>query len=288
MISTLSTVSHVSEAGCDEFPLLCQYLALPASLAVLFEQGTIIKRLVDSWCADDSVQRQLLTAGTSAVATIKYPMRVNHLIDLPYDYIELINKVSTFTCPSSDGDDSRAPALCLVCGKMLCSQSYCCQRDIDNMTVGAATAHAETCGAGIGIFLRVRECHVLLLFNRTKGCFVAAPYLDDYGETDQGLRRGNPLHLCMERYRKLQKLWLNHSVPEEIVHLLEANSNLMAIEWQHLENEPVRAPRDNGRTSHLERNLSTCYSLPAEVRHREKNQSQELTLVVISTSTTGQ
>jgi len=48
------------------------------------------------------------------------------------------------------------------------------------------------------------------------------------------LRRGNPLHLCMERYRKLQKLWLNHSVPEEIVHLLEANSNLMAIEWQHL------------------------------------------------------
>ena len=40
-------MSHVSEAGCDEFPLLCQYLALPASLAVLFEQGTIIKRLVD-------------------------------------------------------------------------------------------------------------------------------------------------------------------------------------------------------------------------------------------------
>ncbi|KAI0239314.1 E3 ubiquitin-protein ligase UBR2 [Lamellibrachia satsuma] len=223
------------EAGRDEFPLLCQYLALPASLAILFEQGTIIKRLVDSWCEDDSVQRQLLTTGgSSAVATIKYPMRVNHLIDLPHDYIELINKVSTFTCPSSDGDDSRAPALCLVCGKMLCSQSYCCQRDLDNMTVGAATAHAETCGAGIGIFLRVRECHVLLLFNRTKGCFVPAPYLDDYGETDQGLRRGNPLHLCMERYRKLQKLWLTHSIPEEIVHLLEANSNLMAIEWQHL------------------------------------------------------
>ena len=35
---------------------------------------------------------------------------------------------------------------------------------------------------------RVRECHVLLLCNRTKGCFVPAPYLDDYGETDQGLR----------------------------------------------------------------------------------------------------
>ena len=55
-----------------------------------------------SWCEDDSVQRQLLTTGGSgAVATIKYPMRVNHLIDLPHDYIELINKVSTFTSVSA-------------------------------------------------------------------------------------------------------------------------------------------------------------------------------------------
>ena len=39
---------------------------------------------------------------------------------------------------------------------------------------------------------RVRECHVLMLFNRTKGGFIAAPYLDDYGETDQGLRLVTP------------------------------------------------------------------------------------------------
>ncbi len=35
---------------------------------------------------------------------------------------------------------------------------------------------------------RVRDCQVLLLSSRTKGCFFAPPYLDDYGETDQGLK----------------------------------------------------------------------------------------------------
>lgn len=37
-------------------------------------------------------------------------------------------------------------------------------------------------------FCRVRECQVLFLAGKTKGCFYAPPYLDDYGETDQGLR----------------------------------------------------------------------------------------------------
>ena len=35
---------------------------------------------------------------------------------------------------------------------------------------------------------RVRECQLLLMSGKTKGCFYPPPYLDDYGETDQGLR----------------------------------------------------------------------------------------------------
>lgn len=71
-------------------------------------------------------------------------------------------------CPSSDGDESRVPAMCLVCGTVVCSQSYCCQTDIeDGVTIGAATAHANTCGAGTGIFLR-QDSHLslgLILFS---------------------------------------------------------------------------------------------------------------------------
>ena len=61
---------------------------------------------------------------------------------------------SFFRCPKSDGDDSRAPTMCLVCGTMLCSQSYCCQTEFEGATMGAATEHAYKCGGGAGIFLR--------------------------------------------------------------------------------------------------------------------------------------
>ena len=101
-------------------------------------------------------------------------------------------------------------------------------------TVGACTAHTEVCGAGsAGIFLRIRECKVVLLSGRNKGCLIPPPYLDEYGETDIGLKRGNPLRLCPEKYRKIYKMWLNHSIPEEISHNLESNQ-LYNPQWHHL------------------------------------------------------
>ncbi len=63
---------------------------------------------------------------------------------------------------SISGDDSRAPSMCLVCGEVVCSQSYCCQAELDGEAVGACTAHAHTCGARVGIFLRYLSwCFVL-------------------------------------------------------------------------------------------------------------------------------
>ncbi|XP_008481541.1 LOW QUALITY PROTEIN: E3 ubiquitin-protein ligase UBR1-like [Diaphorina citri] len=163
------------------------------------------------------------------------PLEINRLINLPDDYSELINTVSLFTCPNSDREDSRNPALCLICGDMLCSQSYCCQTELFfKMSVGACTYHSHFCGAGVGMFLRVRECEVLFLASPNRGCFMSPPYLDDYGETDQGLRRGNPLRLCKERYKKLQRLWLSHGIHEEISRSIEASHNLITTQWQHI------------------------------------------------------
>ena len=57
--------------------------------------------------------------------------------------------------------------------------------------------------SGTGVFLKVKKCQIAMFSGRTssgsKGCYVAPPYLDQYGETDQELRRGNPLSLCRER-----------------------------------------------------------------------------------------
>lgn len=47
-------------------------------------------------------------------------------------------------------------------------------------------------------------------------------------------RRGNPLHLCVERYRKIERLWRQHGIAEVIGHAQEANQTLVAIDWQHL------------------------------------------------------
>lgn len=100
--------------------------------------------------------------------------------------------------------------------------------------MGACSSHAYTCGCGVGIFLRVRECEVLLLASPNKGCFITPPYLDEYGETDQGLKRGHPLYLCKDQYRKLQILWLGHGLHEEISRYLDSTHNLIATTWQHM------------------------------------------------------
>uniref|UniRef100_A0A8C6K9E8 E3 ubiquitin-protein ligase n=1 Tax=Nothobranchius furzeri TaxID=105023 RepID=A0A8C6K9E8_NOTFU len=198
--------------GPGQWEALCSYLSLPSNLLLLHQDHhTLLEPLIH-----------------------RFPRESNRLINLPEDYSVLINQASSFTCPRSGGDKSRAPTLCLVCGSMLCSQSYCCQMEVEGEDVGACTAHTFTCGAGIGLFLRVRESQVLFVAGKTKGCFYPPPYLDDYGETDQGLKRGNPLHLCLERYRKIERLWRQHGIAEVIGHAQEANQTLVAIDWQHL------------------------------------------------------
>ena len=100
--------------------------------------------------------------------------------------------------------------------------------------MGACTAHAYRCGAGSGIFLRVRECKVILVAARKKGCFFPSPYLDEYGENDDGLKRGNPLFLCKERLRRLHRMWLGHALPEEISRQLEGNIYFTTTPWHQL------------------------------------------------------
>ncbi|KAJ8911051.1 hypothetical protein NQ315_004698 [Exocentrus adspersus] len=219
----------LTEPGGDTFANMCAYLDLAQHPNDLF--GSLrVMALVKKWCGHDEVLTYL--NGTPLQVTYE-PLPVPHLIELPVDYSELINTVSTFTCPNSD-EDSRNPCMCLVCGEILCSQSYCCQTELNKMSVGACNFHASKCGAGIGIFLRVRECEILFLAAPHRGCFMSPPYLDDYGETDQGLRRGNPLRLCPEKYKKLQTLWLSHSIHEQIARSIETSTHIVATQWHLL------------------------------------------------------
>lgn len=210
---------------------LCSYLALPPNVFQLFqEHREPVTPLVQRWCGNPAVTKAL----KGKLQTIRYPRRRNRLIDLPEDYSALLNQASHFKCPKSTDDERKHPTLCLFCGAMLCSQSSCCVTQLDGEDVGACTAHAATCGAGVGMFLRIRECEIVLMASKTRGSTYPAPYLDDYGETDPHLGRGNPLHLCPERYRKLNQLWQQHCILEEIARSLEVVNVMFAFEWQML------------------------------------------------------
>lgn len=215
----------------DTFEVMCEYLGLNSNIEAYLQCSGVIEFM--SILAGHPDVEQYRTGTIMKDALVPCAPAVRKLIDLPEDYSDLINNVSTFTCPNNDRDDSRNPTMCLVCGKTLCSMTYCCQKDMEKLTVGACTYHATQCGAGVGIFLRIRECEILLL-GLNKGSFVLPPYLDKYGETDQGLRRGNPLTLCSERYAKLHLLWLNHSLHEDIARSAEASNSVIPTQWQHL------------------------------------------------------
>jgi len=155
-----------------------------------------------------------------------------HLVPLYEDYSDLINSVSDIVCPNNEREEMKTPTMCLICGTILCGHSYCCQPELGKMNVGACTHHAHDCGAEVGIFLRIRDCQVVYL-GRGKGCFVQPPYLDEYGETDQGLRRGNPLRLCKAAYDRIFLQWLGHNLHEEIARLNE-NTNVAITQWHHM------------------------------------------------------
>ncbi|XP_072221538.1 E3 ubiquitin-protein ligase UBR1 [Leuresthes tenuis] len=220
-----------SVASQGQIEALCSYLALPFNVFQLFQDHRdTVCPFLQKWCGNPAVTKAL----KGNIQTVRYPRRRNRLIDLPDDYSALLNQASHFQCPKSTDDERKHPTLCLFCGAMLCSQSSCCLSQLDEEDVGACTAHAATCGAGVGMFLRIRECEIVLMASKTRGSTYPAPYLDDYGETDPHLGRGNPLHLCPERYRKLNQLWQQHCILEEIARSLEVVNVMFAFEWQML------------------------------------------------------
>ncbi|KAK2532278.1 Ubr1 [Columba guinea] len=228
-VSPPEDLLQVSEEG--QFKALCSYLSLPTNLFLLFQEyRDTVNPLLQRWCADPMV----LSCLKGKSIAVRYPRKRNSLIELPEDYSCLLNQASQFRCPRSSDDEQKHPVLCLFCGAMLCSQNTCCQELVNGEELGACTSHALQCGAGVCMFLKIRECKVVLIEGKTRGCLYPAPYLDEYGETDPGLKRGNPLHLCRERYRKLHLLWQQHCIIEEIARSQETNQIFFGFNWQLL------------------------------------------------------
>ena len=48
--------------------------------------------------------------------------------------------------------------------------------------------------------------HSILISLHVLGVLLPAPYVDEYGECDEGLKRGNPLKLDKSMYEELNKV----------------------------------------------------------------------------------
>ncbi|CAH2087795.1 unnamed protein product [Euphydryas editha] len=234
-LSDIQPPTELTVVGGDTWETMCGYLDLPSTFRDLIDNLLARKKAL-AWAELSSDWFN----GELTPKIVLEPSEPPRLITLPEDFSELMNVVSEFSCPNSEREDNKNPTMCLVCGQILCSQSYCCQIEIRKSgrsggtdLVGAVVAHALSCGAGAGAFLRVRECELLLLAAPARGVMLPAPYLDTYGESDQGLRRGNPLHLCPERYETLRLLWLSHGIHERIARGVDTNM-LVTITWQNM------------------------------------------------------
>ncbi|KAH8387185.1 hypothetical protein KR093_005434 [Drosophila rubida] len=232
----------------DRFDLMCQYLGLSPQLGVYFDMESVYATMMQSFASHTYIRTELFerclskrqghstsssaSASSEAIALVPCQRPLPRLVTLYEDYSDLINSVSDIFCPNNEREEMKTPTMCLICGTILCGHSYCCQPELGKMNVGACTHHAHDCGAEVGIFLRIRDCQVVYL-GRGKGCFVQPPYLDEYGETDQGLRRGNPLRLCKAAYDRIFLQWLGHNLHEEIARLNE-NASVAVTQWHHM------------------------------------------------------
>ncbi|VDN59585.1 unnamed protein product [Dracunculus medinensis] len=239
----------LKDPSIHEFEPLCRYMGFSPSLYD-FLAGATVEKCFKQWSQN---QKHI-----PFVKLTHQPIQVNSLIDLPHEFSVLINKAAGFRCPSSLQRDhgSAAPTLCLICGELLCSQSYCCQRTVlteyqlpiyflttcfilgellivNQSTYGACNYHLLRCsGPSGGIYLRIRDCQVILLLASLRGAYLNAPYVDEYGETDFGFRRGLPLRLNLEHYAQLKKLWLNQSIVEKVVDLHEVEHRGDNFGWE--------------------------------------------------------
>jgi len=245
----------LAQEGGFSYGPLAKYLGLPPTIKQLLDNpasGSVMSSLLAkelSPNSDEELSQLTLPkfplnfrrSTTTKSSKHTYPLsnlakNVDYkfgLIPLPRDYTDLMNMSGNFRCPNSLTGESKTPCLCLVCGAMVCSHSHCCETIISGHKCGGCTSHARCCGADVGIFLRIRECLVVIHSKVTRGTFLSAPYIDEYGETDKGLRRGNPMYLDQEKYEELNRMWLRNEIPEKIARMFDPDM-LLYFEWHPL------------------------------------------------------
>lgn len=160
--------------------------------------------------------------------------RTRYLRSLPRAYVKFYSELAKRKCESCNQFPAR-PAVCLLCGALLCAANTCPSLKNDSgyreeSNPGACTVHAKKCGRGSGMFLLVLEGAVLLVYWKLSA-YVGSLYVDEYGEEfgerNRELNKGRPLYLNQERRERLLRLWLRHEIPYEVVKIQNSSERVI-------------------------------------------------------------
>eukprot|EP01059_Diplonema_ambulator_P037074 TRINITY_DN9616_c0_g1_i1.p1 TRINITY_DN9616_c0_g1~~TRINITY_DN9616_c0_g1_i1.p1 ORF type:complete len:1605 (+),score=439.31 TRINITY_DN9616_c0_g1_i1:649-4815(+) len=147
---------------------------------------------LDGWVAD-------LEARPCAVPAPYCSLGKPHIIDLPNDYVSLVNKY--IKVKGKCGNVPARAVLCLACGEIVCYAAKCCKVG----KKGPCVVHAEQCGLGQCLFLEIRSTR-LIAFDLPRKCIIPSVYTDSYGEDDLDLTRGRPLFLNKARVERIERI----------------------------------------------------------------------------------
>ena len=119
------------------------------------------------------------------------------------------------------------PALCLETGALLAAGQAARGTTQYEQHPGQCTTHARRHGSGTGIFFLVNRSQVLLVRDSQATYATHHIYVDAHGEPDVGVRRGAPLHLHAENYRKLGKMAATDRVGLEVAVLRSTQDRVL-------------------------------------------------------------
>lgn len=179
--------------------------------------------------------RDLHTMHSSLSVVASGSNRTRYLRSLPRAYVKFYSELAKRRCNGCNQFPAR-PAVCLLCGALLCAASTCPSIQSDksgypeDANPGACTVHAKKCGRGSGMFLLVLEGAVLLVYWKL-AAYVGSLYVDEYGEEfgerNRELNKGRPLYLQEDRRQRLLRLWTRHEIPNEVVKIQNSSERVI-------------------------------------------------------------
>jgi len=157
---------------------------------------------------------------------------MNHrggLIKLPPLYTDLY-QMAKFP-EGSNGIILDDPAVCLICG-CICNAGNRKSQDNTRMNLdpGEATLHARECGSGVGVLFLAHKGTVLLL-RGSRAIYYPSVYVDQNGESGEGLHNNRPLFLSAKKYRKLEELYLKHQIGTEVTRNRSTADKNIRLNW---------------------------------------------------------